>query len=115
VPQWPRLPASLRSRSDPSTEAAVTLIERLRARLRVCDGSLGCFADSRGAAHKFDIWDAPRALLTLMREIKPVSTLTVFSTPDALWEASDLRVAHVAQNHTHPHELRTRTIRRRRS
>ena len=55
-------------RSAPET--AVALIERLRARLLVCDGSVIALQISDALRNKLDVWGSAACTLTLMREIK---------------------------------------------
>lgn len=55
-------------RSTP--EAAIALIERLRARLRVCDGSVVALQLPETLRDKLDIWGSAAGTLPLMREIK---------------------------------------------
>jgi glycolate oxidase FAD binding subunit len=55
-------------RSAPET--AVALIERLRARLLVCDGSVIALQIPDALRNKLDVWGGAAGTLTLMREIK---------------------------------------------
>ena len=50
--------------------AAAALVERLRARLRVCDGSVVALQIPEALREKLDVWGNAADTLTLMREIK---------------------------------------------
>jgi glycolate dehydrogenase FAD-binding subunit len=53
-----------------SPEAAVALIERLRAKLRVCDGSVVALQIPEALRNKLDVWGSAAGALTLVLEIK---------------------------------------------